>query len=195
MSKETKYICTGFAFNPTIPNSNTIIMGQIVQITPLIDPSMAMYVHHYIVYACDSKSPKYQQMLNKPTECSTSNFFILDICPLGVYYPHADQIWAPGTGALTFPANIGLPFSNASDTFDTSSLVIEVHYNNDEPNITPNLTDISGLSITYTTTEHEHDAGLISIGNPFVFGGFMPFGSSKVEKQVHCRVIQFHVAM
>ncbi|RUS30781.1 DOMON domain-containing protein [Jimgerdemannia flammicorona] len=94
--------------------------------------------------------------------------------------------WAPGTEALTFPANVGLPFGNANDTFDSSSLVIEVHYNNDNPNVTPNLTDASGLSISYTTTKREHDAGLIAMGDPSVMGGFMPFGPSKVEKQFIC---------
>ncbi|RUS26286.1 hypothetical protein BC938DRAFT_470975 [Jimgerdemannia flammicorona] len=176
-AKETKYVCTGFGFKPTAPNSNTTLTGQIVEIAPIIDPSTSMYVHHYVVYSCDSKSAKFQQILNNPTECLTSNFYIFDICPM---------TWAPGTDALTFPTNVGLPFGNANDTFDSSSLVIEVHYNNDNPNMTPNLTDFSGLTISYTTTKRKYDAGIITIGDPSVLGGFMPFGSSRIEKQIMC---------
>ncbi|RUP43082.1 hypothetical protein BC936DRAFT_137649 [Jimgerdemannia flammicorona] len=197
---------------PTAPNSNTTLTGQIVQIAPVLDTSTIAYVHHYVIYACDSKSAKFQQILNNPTECLTSAFYIFDICPLVVYGTFRSRpsflalhffdylqpwpicniksisstAWAPGTEALTFPANVGLPFGNANDTFDSSSLVIEVHYNNDNPKVTPNLTDASGLSISYTTTKREYDAGLISIGDPSVMGGFMPFGSSKIEKQYIC---------
>ncbi|RUP45567.1 hypothetical protein BC936DRAFT_148005 [Jimgerdemannia flammicorona] len=113
-------------------------------------------------------------------------FVYLHLWPIHNIPSVSSTAWAPGTEALTFPANVGLPFGNANDTFDPSSLVIEVHYNNDNPNVTPNLTDASGLSISYTTTKREHDSGLIAMGDPSVMGGFMPFGPSKVEKQFIC---------
>ncbi|RUS30298.1 DOMON domain-containing protein, partial [Jimgerdemannia flammicorona] len=203
VAKETRYVCTGFAFTPTAPGSNTSITGQIFEIAPLVDPSTVMYVHHYVIYSCDSKSPKYQQMFNKPTECLTNDFNIFDICPLSLslvrlflilqLFSHnpthnissiSSTAWAPGTGALTFPSNAGLPFGNANGALDASSLMLEVHYNNEDLVNTPNLTDTSGVSFTYSTTKRKYDAGLLTVGDPNVLGGFMPFGSPRIEKEV-----------
>ncbi|RUS27037.1 DOMON domain-containing protein [Jimgerdemannia flammicorona] len=175
-AKETKYVCTGFAFKPTAPNSNTTLTGQIVQIAPVLDTSTIARLWYV------SFSP----FISCPSFLALHFFDYLQPWPICNITSISSTAWAPGTEALTFPANVGLPFGNANDTFDSSSLVIEVHYNNDNPKVTPNLTDASGLSISYTTTKREYDAGLISIGDPSVMGGFMPFGSSKIEKQYIC---------
>src|ERR1700677_4610675 len=92
--------------------------------------------------------------------------------------------YAPGSGPLTFPANVGLPFGDTSDPFDTTFLALEVHYNNPDTLHTPNVSDTSGLSITYITKKRQHDAGLLALGDPYVVGAFMPFGSSRVEREV-----------
>ncbi|RUS14543.1 DOMON domain-containing protein [Endogone sp. FLAS-F59071] len=183
---QTKYVCTelprlflelspiciltGFLFRPAPGN----LTGQIIEIAPVIDPATASYVHHYLVYACQNNT-KFQVMFNNPTECLTDSYNILDICPMA---------YAPGSGALTFPANVGLPFGDTSDPFDTTFLALEVHYNNPDTLHTPNISDISGLSISYITKKRQHDAGLLALGDPYVLGAFMPFGSSRVEREV-----------
>lgn len=100
------------------------------------------------------------------------------------FFPRIHSAYAPGTGPLTFPDNVGLPFGDTSDPFDTTFLALEVHYNNANPLQTPNISDIPGLIFTYTTKKRQHDAGVFQFGDPAVTGAFMPFGDSRVERQV-----------
>src|SRR4051794_31030670 len=69
--------------------------------------------------------------------------------------------YASGLGSIKLPANIGIPFGNTSDPYDLTYLAIEIHYNNDNPSQPINISDTTGISLTYTTTKREHDAGVI----------------------------------
>ncbi|CAN0200834.1 unnamed protein product [Ectocarpus sp. 12 AP-2014] len=93
------------------------------------------------------------------------------------YGEHSDIFgWAPGTGNLELPDDVGFLFGNESGGFN--SLNIQTHYNN--PDGVSGETDSSGVRVYYTEELRPIQMGLMKLGDPFValFDEPLPEGKS-----------------
>jgi hypothetical protein len=116
--------------------------------------------HHMLVHACVNTGPnsyvaKYQQagICDSPVGMQSSG------CKMITF------IWAVGTSALELPAGVGFRMGSAT-SYSISHVVIEFHYTN--PSGLSGVTDHSGLDITWTPTVRPIDAGVMTLGDPFV---------------------------
>ena len=72
--------------------------------------------------------------------------------------------WAPGAPAQTYPAGVSMAMGGGTKKITT--LKMQTHYDN--PNVTPNVLDKSGIRIYYTTKKTEHLSGFLNVGDPSV---------------------------
>ena len=69
-------------------------------------------------------------------------------------------LWAPGSEDFILPPEAGIPVGKNG----YKSFVLNVHYDN--PRGIPNKFDSSGIQIYYTDKLREHDAAVLSLGDP-----------------------------
>ncbi|GIY09662.1 tyramine beta-hydroxylase [Caerostris extrusa] len=67
--------------------------------------------------------------------------------------------WAMGALPFTYPEEAGLPIGGPSFS---RYVMLEVHYNN--PELKAGVIDSSGITLTYTPSLREHDAGVMELG-------------------------------
>ena len=118
---------------------------HVIGFEPFVQPGNTKYVHHYIVYA--SEMP-----FNYTNASCAEEYPALEIA----------YVWAPGDFPLALPANVGGPLGARG----YQSYALEIHYNNAD--MTPNVSDNSGVRVYYTSQKRQYDLGVFQTGDPFV---------------------------
>ncbi|CAM9614565.1 unnamed protein product [Ectocarpus sp. 13 AM-2016] len=99
------------------------------------------------------------------------------------YGEHSDIFgWAPGTGNLELPDDVGFLFGNESGGFN--SLNIQTHYNN--PDGVSGKNDSSGVRVYYTEELRPIQMGLMKLGDPFVALSDQPLPEGKSSFSFGC---------
>jgi len=75
--------------------------------------------------------------------------------------PQIDDLWAwaPGGGPLMLPSDVGIDLGAQGYT----AIGMQMHYDN--PNLVPDLTDNSGVTVYYTETPRAQSAGMLQLGD------------------------------
>jgi hypothetical protein len=124
----------------------------------LVSPEMKQYLHHFILYAH-----------NDPSSCNSTEGALI----FG---------WAPGEKGFEFPENVGMSLFEDSDI---ASFTIETHYHN--PLKTPGLIDDgSGIRLYFDYESREHEAGLLTLGDPLTRSEGTEIGSGLTEWSYFC---------
>ncbi|CAM9180093.1 unnamed protein product [Ectocarpus sp. 4 AP-2014] len=90
--------------------------------------------------------------------------------------------WAPGTGNLELPDDVGFLFGNESGGFN--SLNIQTHYNN--PDGVSGKNDSSGVRVYYTEEVRPIQMGVMKLGDPFVSLEDQPLPDGKSSFSFGC---------
>ena len=137
-----------FCFSSNDLMNSSVPMDQdlhVIGFEPFVQPGNTKYVHHYILYA--SEMP-----FNYTNASCAEEYPALEIA----------YVWAPGDFPLALPANVGGPLGARG----YQSYALEIHYNNAD--MTPNVSDNSGVRVYYTSQKRQYDLGVFQTGDPFV---------------------------
>ena len=137
-----------FCFSSNDLMNSSVPMDQdlhVIGFEPFVQPGNTKYVHHYIVYA--SEMP-----FNYTNASCAEEYPALEIA----------YVWAPGDFPLALPTNVGGPLGARG----YQSYALEIHYNNAD--MTPNVSDNSGVRVYYTSQKRQYDLGVFQTGDPFV---------------------------
>ena len=137
-----------FCFSSNDLMNSSVPMDQdlhVIGFEPFVQPGNTKYVHHYIVYA--SEMP-----FNYTNASCAEEYPVVEIA----------YVWAPGDFPLALPTNVGGPLGARG----YQSYALEIHYNNAD--MTPNVSDNSGVRVYYTSQKRQYDLGVFQTGDPFV---------------------------
>lgn len=132
-AQATSYMCRGFSIE---------LKGerQIVAFDPVIDDYTV--VHRMVLYEVAAPPP------SEPFSC-------LDM-PRGAVPRYG---WAPGTGSIELPEDVGLPIGQVSDR---AHFVLQIHYDN--PRAAAGHLDSSGVLVHATDELRPNEAGVLTLG-------------------------------
>lgn len=120
-----------------------------VRLSPKVDPVTSQYVHHMILYACD-------------TSGDTPGFSHGDVIPDCESMPagctNTKWPWAMGSEDIVLPDDVGLPFGEGERI-----LILQTHYYN--PNLDTRLVDSSGVRAFLAPQPRPIDAGYFRIAS------------------------------
>ncbi|CAF1166007.1 unnamed protein product [Adineta steineri] len=147
-ANDTTYYCRVFKAPTEYPIKRHAIAHK-----TLIDPNNIDLVHHLVFFACDPRA-KFDDN-NLPHGVRDEHYRELSACFTGT-----STIWAVGGEPLVeFPEEAGYPVSG---DFASKYYMLEMHYNN--PKLTPNRRDNSGIRFYIGEELRQYDIGYISFG-------------------------------
>ncbi|GIX69823.1 dopamine beta-hydroxylase [Caerostris darwini] len=144
---ETTYWCTLHRLPPNFEDKN-----HVIQYSSAIQEGSEGLVHHMEVFHCEVDAHKKLPFWNGPCT-SPEKPKILEACKRVL------AAWAMGALPFTYPEEAGLPIGGPSFS---RYVMLEVHYNN--PELKAGVIDSSGITLTYTPSLREHDAGVMELG-------------------------------
>ncbi|XP_071945933.1 DBH-like monooxygenase protein 1 isoform X2 [Antedon mediterranea] len=141
-NSDTTYWCYSFAV-PTFENPVHIFRAETI-----VQEGHESLVHHLLVYSCRSMN------MNWSSNCFSPNMPTdLRNCDRLVYG------WAIGAEPLNFPEHVGISLGKENDP---TVYFIELHYDN--PGLSPDFHDNSGVRFYYTSTLRQYEAGVWQFG-------------------------------
>jgi hypothetical protein len=164
----TTYTCKFYDLNTLVSkqtNKEDNVTYHAIRIEPIVENENL--VHHMILYGCNT------DQVELP-----SDYFSCPSMPIGCDI--FSWAWTPGTATLNLPEEAGIVWG----TYDTSRILLQIHYNNEE-NI-EDVRDSSGAKIYYTTQLRKYDSGVMILGKPHKTFG-IPAGKAAYEIQGECR--------
>ncbi|XP_078722329.1 putative DBH-like monooxygenase protein 2 [Lampetra fluviatilis] len=145
---ETYYVCNVMQ----LPNLTK--KHHIVKVQPLVQAGNTHFVHHMIVYVCETNVN--MSYMNTTFQCYSS---------MGeTNHPSARCLsvlaaWAVGGETFDYPVDAG--YSLGLDA-DPKVVMLEIHYNN--PQMVSGVRDSSGLRLYYTPNLRKYDTGILETG-------------------------------
>nr|XP_032817550.1 DBH-like monooxygenase protein 1 homolog [Petromyzon marinus] len=145
---ETNYVCNVMQ----LPNLTK--KHHLIKVQPLVQAGNTRFVHHMIVYACETNVN--MSYINTTFQCYSS---------MGATnHPSARCLsvlaaWAVGGETFDYPADAG--YSLGMDA-DPKVVMLEMHYNN--PQAASGVSDSSGLRLYYTPNLRKYDTGILETG-------------------------------
>jgi hypothetical protein len=124
----------------------------IIKLSPHITSGNEQYVHHILVYSCDSLE---ESDVGVSGPCHTISRRVR-----GCIREVLIGAWAVGGTDFVYPENVAFPIGGAGNN---RFAVIEIHYNN--PSLASGVIDSSGIEFTYINDSRQHDAGIMFLGH------------------------------
>ena len=90
-------------------------------------------------------------------------------------------VWAVGSEGEVLPENVGIPIGGPGST---PYYLLEMHYDN--PNLTPNIIDSSGLTLYVTEELREEEAAMLMVGGVVSLSHFIPPGQENFIYSTRC---------
>ncbi|XP_035207387.1 dopamine beta-hydroxylase-like [Stegodyphus dumicola] len=144
---ETTYWCSLHRLPQVFENKN-----HIIQYAAAIQEENQGVVHHMEVFHCEVDANKKLPPWNGPCT-SPAKPRVLEACKRVL------AAWAMGALPFTYPEEAGLPIGGPGFS---RYVMLEVHYNN--PELKEGLVDSSGVTLSYTPSLREYDAGVMELG-------------------------------
>ena len=147
LRRKTAYRCKSFML-PKMSHGK----HHLIRIDPIISKGNEGVVHHILLYHCFSMA---DETFNEGHDCLSPNMpdYISDCRNNPI---HA---WAVGGGNFYMPKEAGVSLNTESDP---KYMLLEIHYDN--PNLSDNIIDSSGLRIYYSQTLRMYDVAIIAAG-------------------------------
>ncbi|KAA0192044.1 hypothetical protein HAZT_HAZT001912 [Hyalella azteca] len=147
---------------------------------PVISKVNKQYVHHMLFYEChiDDSSSRLQRYVDQPgVQCYGPDM------PLSWYRCGRPLVaWGTGGEGEALPPHVGTPLGEEWN--GATYFMLEIHYNN--PTMTPDVIDSSGLRLFYTSTLRQHDSGTLELGLPPRPTLIVPPQSAEFRAVGHC---------
>lgn len=179
-AQRTTYSCQSFI----LPNDQK---RHVVAIEPVLHGPTKKYAHHALLHICEN-NPYFTNHLN-PKKCSTDGSQEMDSAegasPLGISNSQCSSlmwVWATGGDTFVLPDNVGFPIG--PNKADSVYVILEMHYDN--PDHVEGLQDFSGFNIYLSDTLREHDAGILTTGDPLVSFATIPQGEEAAHYEGAC---------
>jgi len=147
-SSDTTYMCKSYDINTLVSEQtkkSKTLTYHAFTFEPIVDNENL--VHHMILYGCNAPN------VQIPTDYF-SCVSMPDGCEVFIWG------WAPGTDTFNLPEQAGVVWG----TYDTSKVVLQIHYDNQ--NNLSDIKDSSGANISYTTKLRKYDSGVMILGHP-----------------------------
>jgi len=170
LPKQNAYMCQSFAL-PEVDDAH------VIEIIPEIQShdGLPELAHHMLVHICEPGD--FWQKYLQYGECSSPVGNLGSGC-YGMLYG-----WAVGMRNFSFPPEAGFRIGT-QPAHGVRHIIIELHYNN--PKLISGLVDNSGISLRYTPHLRKYDAGVITLGDPFVRLPSLPAQQTRVERETNC---------
>eukprot|EP00164_Ancoracysta_twista_P006473 GFYU01009014.1.p1 GENE.GFYU01009014.1~~GFYU01009014.1.p1 ORF type:complete len:659 (+),score=192.89 GFYU01009014.1:131-2107(+) len=145
-SATTTYVCKAFKLDDSLDDT------QLIKVDPIVSPGNERYMHHMLLYNCDSLD---EASLNHQGACAATN----TPQPMKDCNGHTPiALWGLGANSFVYPPQAGYPTGKTGAKY----LLIEMHYNN--PTNTFGVADKSGMRLHLTKQKRGLDAGVFWTG-------------------------------
>ncbi|KAI1716514.1 DOMON domain-containing protein [Ditylenchus destructor] len=166
-AERTTYWCQSVELDSSVKHSK----HHIIKYEPIITSGMEHIVHHMEVFHCQKPVSHFSDYCTNeramPASKSTCSKVI--------------AAWSMGVESVVYPPQAGMPIGGEGFV---PFLMIEIHYDNYA--LRDNLTDSSGIRITYTKNLRQHDAGIMEVGLIYSDANSIPPQQSHFPITAHC---------
>ncbi|CAK0875410.1 unnamed protein product [Prorocentrum cordatum] len=145
------YICGIFDLAQLLPANRSVLdKHHVVKFVPKLSASSEQYVHHMILYSCDSAAAAlYDKYVSH-------NQVIGDCRSMPPACNALKWAWAVGSEDVVLPADVGMPFGQ-----NVRWLALQMHYHN--PLLVAGVKDSSGVMMIFSDSLRTHDAAVFDL--------------------------------
>uniref|UniRef100_A0A915DXV7 Tyramine beta-hydroxylase n=1 Tax=Ditylenchus dipsaci TaxID=166011 RepID=A0A915DXV7_9BILA len=144
-AERTTYWCQSIELDNKVKRQK----HHIIKYEPIITKGLEHVIHHMEVFHCQKAVSQFSDYCTNEHAMPAAKSSCSKVI----------AAWSMGVGPVVYPPQAGMPIGGLGFV---PFLMIEIHYDNAW--LQANLTDSSGIRITYTDQLRPHDAGIMELG-------------------------------